>query len=519
MTDNVGPGSQWHAVRDVPLITESIGDVLRRRALEQGDGIALRWPAQDESIEAMSFAELWQVSEQIAGSLLAMASPGDAVAVWSRNSLEWVHLFYGCALAGMVVAPFNPAWTQPELISALGVSNPKIIFTGQDGRGEPLGPRAEAVVGGSIPVMALDAISSLPEGMSELPSVDVDAPFLIQFTSGTTGRSKGALLSQRSALNSGYIRSLNGHADADDVWLNPVPLHHIGGTCFLVLGSLSVGGSYVVMEKFDPDLLVRLIDTTHASRLGGVPTMVAAILDRASRPLGGQIRGMALGGASVPPALVRRVRDELGVVASIGYGQSECPIVTNTGDSDDIDTLTNTVGRPAPHSDVKIVDPATSVIVELGTIGELCVRSPIVMEEYVNAEAATAEVLEPDGFLHTGDLASMDARGVISIHGRAREVIIRGGENVYPREVENAVEDSPSVAQAAVVGLPDEHFGQIVAAAVRLEPGEAQTGEELETFLVERIAHFKIPRRWIFLDEFPLTASGKIRKIDLTDRF
>ncbi|ABW12107.1 AMP-dependent synthetase and ligase [Parafrankia sp. EAN1pec] len=510
--------SYWPAHDELPLLAGSIGTLLRERAADQGDRVALLWP-DGERIGRMSYADLRDRAERTARSLLRAAAPGHRVAVWSRNSLDWVVLQYACALAGLVLTPFNPAWTDRELEHAIALTAPSLIFSGLDGRGVDLHDRACAL-DSPAPTLRLHELGTLADDDGPLPEVGAEAPFLIQFTSGTTGRAKGALLSHRAALHSGYFRARNGHAGPHDVWLNPVPLHHVGGSCVMVLGALSVGGAYVVMDRFDVDALVGLLRPTGATRIGGVPTMLYALLDhpRIAEAAGGVV-GVGLGGASVPPALVDRVRIELAAVPSIGYGQSECPLITSTDADDDAMTIAMTVGRPVPHTTVKIVHVGSGEVVPVGTIGEVCVRSPVMMDGYVAMPAATADVLDPEGFLHTGDLGSMDTAGVITIHGRAREVIIRKGENIYPIEVEDALLRHQAVAAAAVLGVLDERDGQTVAAAVQLAPGSTATAEELEAFVATRIAHYKVPRIWCLVEHLPLTASGKVRKLDLADLF
>jgi fatty-acyl-CoA synthase len=510
--------SFWPADERLELLREPIGTVLRERAGQLGSHAALMWPAGD-AVARMSYVELLTASERVARALLETAAPGDRVAVWSRNSVEWVVLLHACALAGLILTPFNTAWTDYEVEHAVALTEPRMIFVGDDTRGDDLLGRAQEI-GGSAVVRPLGELLTSPDGECILPTLTADAPFLIQFTSGTTGRAKGALLSHRAALNSGHVRSANGHADEHDVWLNPVPLHHIGGSCILVLGALAAGGAYVVMERFDVAEQIRLLGPTRATRVGGVPTMVLALLDHPDvADARHQIVSVALGGAGVPPSLVERVRNELHAVPAIGYGQSECPMVTNTEESDDAITIATTVGRPAPHSTVKIVDRVTGATLPIDTIGEVCARSPLVMDCYYAMPDATGEVIDFDGFLHTGDLGSMDDRGVVTIHGRAREVIIRGGENIYPIEVEDALLQHHAVASVAVVGIPDDRWGQSVGAVIQLAPGADATPDELGEFAASRVAHFKLPRRWHFVEQMPLTASGKIRKVELEELF
>jgi fatty-acyl-CoA synthase len=253
--------------------------------------------------------------------------------------------------------------------------------------------------------------------------------------------------------------------------------------------------------------------------MGGVPTMWIDLLRRPDLPKDAGVKVVSLGGASVSPQLVREVAERLGAVCQIGYGQSECSIATTTAAGDDLSTLTETVGRPLPHVELKIIDRATGRTAALGEVGEVCIRGPMTMDRYWGDPAATAETIDAEGFLHTGDLGAMAADGVCRIHGRAREVIIRGGENIYPAEVEDALLRNPAVALAAVVGVEDERWGQRVGAVVKLKPGAAADPAALEAHAAGWVAHFKVPRDWRFVDALPMTASGKIRKVELEGLF
>jgi fatty-acyl-CoA synthase len=509
--------SMWPGETTLDLLDGSIGDVLREQAELRAEHTALLWP-EDDGLVRVTYGELLVRAERVAAGLLAVASTQDRIAVCARNSVNWIVLEYACALSGLILAPFNPAWTDVEMSHAIELSEPRLIFTGEDTRGVDTTERIN-LLRGKADVVTLARLADLPGSDQPLPDISSATPFLLQFTSGTTGRAKAALLSQRAALNSGYLRSRNGDADEHDVWLNPVPLHHVGGSCVMVLGALSVGGTYVVLERFDVETLVALIGPTGATRIGGVPTMLYAILDHADvGGVAGNVVGVGLGGANVPPALVERVRAELGAVPSIGYGQSECPLITSTNADDSTTTIAMTVGRPVPHTAMKIVDRAGQLL-PLGEVGEIRLRSPITMDGYFAMPEATAEVIDEDGYLRTGDLGSMDEGGVITIRGRARDVIIRKGENIYPAEVEDALGQHPDVVMAAVIGTADERAGQQVAAAVQLRPDASVSCADLEAFLTERIARYKVPSRWRFLDTLPLTASGKVRKFELQPLF
>jgi acyl-CoA synthetase (AMP-forming)/AMP-acid ligase II len=502
------------------LLTESIGQVLRRQARENGARRAVAWEA-DGALRWLTYAEL-AARAAAAARTLAGTEPGERVAVWGRNCLDWVLLEYACALRGLVLAPFNTAWTDAEAAAAIELAEPALLFAGADSRGTPLAGRAARLAGES-PVRDLDGLLGLPDtprapGASSAPdvqypavSVEAGAPFLLQFTSGTTGRSKGALLSHSCVLNSARLRERRDPA-AGGVCLNSVPYHHIGGSLYVILGALTSGGAFVVVDRFDPEQTVRLLPLAGVTHLGGVPLMIGRVLDRPGlRDAAGTVKTVALGGADISPQLIRRVRDELGAVVHTTYGQSECPIISNSDPSDDPERLATTAGRPIEATEVRILDPATGRAQPPGEAGEIAVRSPLVMLGYYRMPERTAEVQPGDGFLRTGDLGVLSADGYLTIKGRCREVIIRGGENIYPAEVEAALAAHPSVAACAVVGVADPAWGELVAASV-VTSGEPVDPAALEAFLAGRLAHFKIPRVWRFVDGLPLTAAGKIRR-------
>jgi fatty-acyl-CoA synthase len=502
---------------EIPLLGCTIGELLRRRAREDPDRDAMRWPT-DGGVAGLPYAELLARAERLAGALLELAQPGDCIGVWSHNCIEWVELEYACALSGVVIAGWNAAWTDAEVEHAIALTRPRAVFAARETRGFPLLERVTRLAR-DIPVFDIDTVGGLaPSSPTALPDLGEDAPFLIQFTSGTTGAAKGAVLSHRAALN-GANQNVKKNGVDGDVWLNPVPMHHIGGSVHIALGALCLGGTWTVMERFDPALLAELVRPTGATRTGGVPTMLLGMLEHEGFPAKEcGIRVVALGGATVPTSLVERVEREFGASASIAFGQSECPAITITAPDDPAEIKASTVGRPVSHSEIKIVDVETGETLRVGDVGELCVRSPMVMDGYVANPTATAKTIDADGFLHTGDLASMDAECVFRIHGRSRDVIIRGGENVYPPEVEDALLRHEAVANAAVVGMEDERWGQQVAAFVQLVDGRSAEEGALAEFAGKRVAHFKVPTIWRFVTSLPQTASGKIRKVELEAR-
>jgi fatty-acyl-CoA synthase len=518
MQTKIGPKAHWPPQPTISLLTESIGEVLRRHARERGGRPALYWPEGDRLVH-MTYAELLDRAERLGAWLMEHAEPGDRIAVWARNSLPYVFVEYASALAGCILAPFNPAWTDFEVEHAIKLTEPAVIFVGPDVRGMPLSERAHALAGGRLVLDIEEARELEAKAPKPLPPVPASAPFLIQFTSGTTGRAKGAVLSHRAALNGAWIRPCIDGATEDDVWLNPVPYHHIGGTCVVILGALSVGGRCAVLDRFDVAQLVSLMGPSGATRMGGVPTMWHTMLESPDLASVSTLRIVTLGGAYVPASLVRRVQEKTGADVVVNFGQSESAMITGTGLDDSPEIIATTVGRPLPHIEVKIVDPKTRETLGLDEVGEVAVRSPLVMDGYFNQPEATAQAIDAEGFLYTGDLGRMDGEGILRLHGRARELIIRGGENVYPTEVEDALLEHPAVDAVAVVGVDDEKWGQQVAGVVKLRSGYDAAAADLEAFAARRISHFKVPRLWTFVDAFPMTASGKIKKTDLPKLF
>jgi fatty-acyl-CoA synthase len=502
------------------LLDMTIGDCLRDKAARFGDRPALIW-RQDGELRRFTYAELLAEAELVASWLLERASPGDRIGIWSRNSAEWVLVEYACALAGMVVAGWNAAWSERECEHARDLTEPAILLAGYDTRGVSLMERAEALMpsGAYYP---LEDLFALVEGAQrrEMPPVAPSDLFLIQFTSGTTGRSKGAALSHFAALNAAYLRSVAAEFDETDVWVNAGPLNHVGGALSVVLGCVAVGSCYVLMQRFDTGEYLRMMRETGATRIGGVPTMLIALCEHPEwRPQDFAIRSIGSGGAAVPKPLIERLNKEFGAPVLVVFGQSESVMITTSVPSDPPEIAAETSGRTAPHVELKISDPATGATCKVGEVGEICARSPMILNGYFRQPEATAKAIDKDGFLHTGDLGWIDAEGYLRISGRAREVIIRGGENIYPAEIEEYLLEHPDIAALAVVPVADERWGQTVAAAVKLRDGAALDPEALETFAAKGLAHFKIPRSWLAVNSFPMTASGKIRKVEVEKLF
>jgi fatty-acyl-CoA synthase len=504
-----------------PLLDTTIGECLRDKASRFGARDALVWRDLDGGLRRFTYAQLLDRAELVASWLLERAEKGDRIAIWSRNSAEWVLVEYACALSGMVVASWNPAWSQRECEHACDLTEPALLLAGYDTRSVSLSERAEALMPAER-VFPLEEMFAMVEGVERaaMPQVARDDLFLIQFTSGTTGRAKGAALTHHQALNAGYLRSVAAQLDETDVWINAGPLNHVGGALSVVLGALVFGACYVLMHRFDTSEYLAMMRETGATRIGGVPTMLIALSEHPEyRPGDFRIRSIGSGGTTVPKPLIERLNREFGAPVLVVFGQSESVMITSSVPGDPPEIAAETSGRAAPHVELKIVDPQTGSTLKIGEVGEICAKSPMVMACYFRQPEATAQTIDEDGFLHTGDLGSLDAEGYLRIHGRTREVIIRGGENIYPAEIEDYLLEHPDVISLAVVGVPDARWGQTVGCALVLREGATLDCAAMEAFAAGGLAHFKVPRAWLALDSFPLTASGKIRKVEVERLF
>jgi fatty-acyl-CoA synthase len=526
--------SHWVPDRSGPPLRPelTVGAALREVAAAVPDRTALVEGGPDPSARRRwTYGELLDDAERCARALLRRFEPGERVAVWAHNLPEWVIVEYGAALAGLTLVTVNPSFQPGELVYVLSQSRSSGVITVPEVRGNPLLGHLEAVRPqiGELEVLRLDQLAALlaeadpggPAAGMALPDVGPDDPAQIQYTSGTTGFPKGALLRHAGIVNNAAIWSDRIGVPDGASWLSPMPMFHTGGCVLGALGSLSRRATLVLMHAFEPGLMLELAETERVWFMAGVPTMLIAAMDHpdlARRDLS-SLRHVLSGGAQVPEALVRRIEDTLGVDFTIVYGQTECsPALTNTLASDSAHDKGTTVGPPLPHTEVRIVDPQTLETVPVGQPGELWARGYFTMLGYWDNPESTAETLLPDGWLRTGDLATMDERGYCRIVGRLKDMIIRGGENLFPAEIEEVLYRHPSVAEAAVVGLPDEKWGEVVAAFIRpADPGAPPTVSELRSYLRDHLSPQKTPTLWFQVDAFQLTGSGKIQKFALRE--
>ncbi len=511
-----------------PVLETTVGGILRDAAARAPDQAALIEGVPGER-RSWTYAELLADAERVARALAARFDKGDRVAVWAPNIPEWVLLEYGAGLAGVVLVTVNPAYQPKELEYVLRQSRSSGIFYLRSFRGNPMEESLRQVADGLPDLKELIPFDDFEEFVAsarddvELPDVSPDDPVQIQYTSGTTGFPKGAYLHHRGITNNARFVGQRLGLEPGGVYINPMPLFHTGGCVLGVLGPCQFQATLVNLVTFEPGLMLALAEEMRATHLLGVPTMLIAAMEHPdfdSRDLS-SVRTVCSGGATVPADLVRRIEKTLGVQFSIIYGQTEAsPGVTLMKPDDSEEDKANTLGPVLPQTEMKVIDPDTGATVPIGESGELCCRGYLVMLGYFEMPDKTAETIDEDGWLHSGDLVTMDDRGYTTITGRLRDMIIRGGENIYPREIEELLFEHPQVADVAIVGLPDERWGEIVGAFIRdADPANPASDGELHTYCREHLAPQKTPKAWYRVDDFPLTPSGKIQKFVLVDEW
>ena len=521
--------SYWPADTSELVLETTAGGVLRAAAAVGPQMLAMVAGVPDPGLRRRwTYAELLAEAEQAARALTTRFAPGERVAVWAPNLPEWVILEYAAALSGLVLVTVNPALRPAELAYVLNQSGAVGIFLVPEFRS----PMAQFLAEVRPEVPALREVILFTEWagflatappQAALPEVRPDDIAQIQYTSGTTGFPKGAELHHRGLTNNARFWAERMGLQPGEVYVNPMPLFHTAGCGMGVLGTAQRLAVQVPVLAFDPALVLELIEAERGALFGGVPTMMIAMLghpDFERRDLS-SVRVAVSGGAPVPAELVRQVESRLGVRFSIVFGTTECsPLLTVVKLDDSAQDRAETLGSPLPQTEIKIADVATGGPVPVGQAGELCARGYLVMRGYHDAPEATTAAIDAEGWYHTGDLASLDSRGYLRIEGRIKDMIIRGGENIYPREIEDVLFDHPAVAEAVVIGVPDEQWGEVIAAYVRPVPGQpAPDPEELRAHCRERLAPYKTPLHWVFVDAFPMTPSGKIQKFKLRESF
>jgi fatty-acyl-CoA synthase len=521
LTESYAIGPEMPAVKDI-----TVGELLKIAAEECPQRVAMIAGVDDSSARRQwTYAEMYADSLTVARAILQKFKPGEHIAIMAPNIPEWLLVQFGSALAGTVLVTVNPSYRPDEIAYVLKQSESAGIFVLPEFRSNEMLASVKQVsrqcphLREIIQFDQWDAFMALGrDDTFTLPDVKPDDATMIQYTSGTTGLPKGALLHHRGIVNNGYYVQDRMGVEEGSVWITTMPLFHTAGCVICVLGSVGKKTTQVLVEAFEPGRVLELIETYGVSSLAAVPTMLVAILEHpefTSRDLS-TINNVCSGGSIVSADLVKRFEDKLGVSFTILFGQTECsPIASMTRPDDTTEDKANTIGGPMANVELKIVDPETGDTLPLNTRGEYLTRGYHVMNGYFNMEEATAKTIDEDGWLHTGDLCSMDERGYCKVEGRLKDMIIRGGENIYPREIEDLLFKHPSVGEVAVIGLPDDRMGEVVAAFIRPAPDKKVEKNELFAFLRKHLSPQKTPTHWFSVLNFPLTGSGKIQKFSL----
>jgi fatty-acyl-CoA synthase len=543
--------SYVNGASQVPLIGETIGRFF--------DAVCAKWPSHPALVVRhqkvrMTYGELQQAVDKLAAGLLTLGlEPGDRIGIWSPNNSEWVLTQFATAKAGLILVNINPAYRSTEVEYALNKVGCKALilaerFKTSDYIGilRELAPEMGQATPGKLEAQRLPALRSvvLIEGwhpgtfrfseilarggaseaqrIAELgPLLQFDEPINIQFTSGTTGFPKGATLSHHNILNNGFFIGEAMRLTPDDRLCIPVPLYHCFG---MVLGNLAAvtHGACMVFpgEGFDPLVTLETVAEERCTALHGVPTMFIAELDHSefARFDLSTLRTGIMAGSPCPIEVMKRCVANMHLSEiTIAYGMTETsPVSFQSSTEDPLERRVSTVGRIQPHLEVKIVD-LNGRIVPPGTPGELLTRGYSVMLGYWGDEARSREAIDAARWMHTGDLATIDAEGYCNIVGRIKDMVIRGGENVYPREIEEFLYRHPKIQDVQVIGVPDDRYGEEICAWVKLRPGVSATEEEIRAFCRDQIAHYKVPRYIKFVDAFPMTVTGKIQKFIMRD--
>ena len=525
--------SYTHGASPTPLLGETIGDGLRRTVA--------RFPHREAFVDSakgvrLTYRELWDAVDRVARGLMALGvGRGERVGIWSPNRHEWLLVQFATARIGAILVNVNPAYKTAELGYTLRQAGVSLLIMAEGFRKTDYRPMIEEVRGACPELrrvilfeddwdeLLARAETVTPEALRAREALlQFDDPINIQYTSGTTGRPKGATLTHHNILNNGFfVGEALRYTERDRVCI-PVPYYHCFGMVVGNLACVTHGACMVIPgESFDPEAVLATVEAERCTSLYGVPTMFIAELNHErfdAYDLSSLRTGM-MAGAPCPIETMREVMTRMHMPeVAIAYGMTETsPVSTQTAPDDPVEKRVTTVGRVFPHVEIKIVDPESGAVVPRGERGELCTRGYSVMRGYWDDEAATREAIDEAGWIHSGDLAVMDEEGYVSIVGRIKEMIIRGGENIYPREIEEYLMEHPGVEVAQVIGVPSEKYGEEVMAWIKTKPGVTLTAEDLHAYCKGRIATYKIPKYWKFVDAFPLTVTGKVQKFRMRE--
>jgi fatty-acyl-CoA synthase len=524
--------SYSHGTSETPLLGDTIGAHFERTAALFAQRPALVSRLQDVR---MSYAELDAAVDAVASGLLrAGIGAGDRVGIWAPNCAEWILVQYATAKVGAILVNVNPAYRSHELEYVLRQSGVRLLFSASAFKTSDYAAMVEEVAGGLHELertifVDRDEWTQFAAGepdrdaiAARMASLSFDDPINLQYTSGTTGFPKGATLTHHNILNNGFFVTELLNLSEHDITCLPVPFYHCFGMVMGNLGTLAHGGCVVIpAPSFDARATLEAVAAEGVTSLYGVPTMFIAMLgheDFDSFDLG-SLRTGIMAGSPCPIEVMKKVVERMNMSeVAICYGMTETsPVSTQTRVDDPLERRVGTVGRAAPHVEIKVIDPETGLLVERGAPGELCTRGYSVMLGYWEEPERTAEAVDRAGWMHTGDLATMDEDGYLNIVGRSKDMIIRGGENVYPREIEEFLHTHENIADVQVVGVPDAKYGEELCAWVLARPGAALDEDAVREYCRGRLAHFKVPRYVILVDEFPMTVTGKVQKFKMRE--
>lgn len=518
-----------------PLLEETIGANFERIVAAYGDNEAL---VEVASGRRWTYAELNADVDALARGLIGTGiQVGDRIGIWAPNCAEWTIAQYATAKIGAILVNVNPSYRTHEFAYAVNQSGMRMLISAEsfktsDYRGmvaETAGecPELERTIFIGTPdwdgLLAEGIDVPVDDVQQRMAGLSANDPINIQYTSGTTGRPKGATLSHRNILNNGYfVTELINFTDQDRLVI-PVPFYHCFGMVMANLGCTTHGSTMIIPAPgFEPAITLQSIGDERATAVYGVPTMFIAMQNDVTFGQAdlGTLRTGIMAGSICPIEVMKHCINDMGMTeVSIAYGMTETsPVSCQTRADDDLDRRTASIGRAAPHVEIKIIDPATGAMVERGEPGEFCTRGYSVMLGYWNDPEKTAEAIDSDGWMHTGDLAVMREDGYCNIVGRIKDMVIRGGENIYPREIEDFLYEHPDIEDVQVIGVPDERYGEELAAWIKMKAGaQPLDADAIRAYADGKLAHYKIPRYVLLVEEFPMTVTGKIRKVQMRE--
>jgi fatty-acyl-CoA synthase len=519
--------SHFPAQNDAEIRDITVGNLLREIAAENQHAVAMVDIADNGDCgQTWTYAELLAQAQHLAEALTSRFEAGEKVVVWAPNIPQWIFMEYACGLAGLVLVTANPSFQVSELKYVLEQSGAVALFMVDEFRGNPMAEIAHQAISGNTALREVvnleneDALYATGERPAVLPDVQPDDAAQIQYTSGTTGFPKGAVLSHKNLVNNARLFCMRKQVGPHSVWANFMPLFHTAGCATGALGCLQAACKMLLIKRVDADVFARLIEEQGVTTCFAVPTMLFNLLDsleKIPRDMS-SLEVITTGGAPVPPDLVRRVRDRLGCHLLSAFGQTEhSPMICLNPVEATLEQIVETAGQPLPWTEVSIRSPEDNQALPLGDVGEICARSYAVMIGYNDNPEATAAAIDRDGWLHTGDLGTMDAQGFVRVTGRVKDMIIRGGENHFPAEIEAVLVTHRQVAQVAVVGIPDKKWGEVIAAFILSD--QSLDLVDLRTHCRAHLSAQKTPSIWVHVQNFPLTGSGKVQKFAIRDKF